>query len=136
MSTCPECQTPLPEDAPLGLCPACMLLGGRKNSEAQTLSYSEEEEAEAESDLSTLAQKDPSLELSESEGSRIGPYNCSKKSEKVDSALSSWRRSVNSSSAASPSRSTGEIARYHNGHRQECPTMLTGLSIQVMSTKH
>src|SRR5262245_13569956 len=28
MSNCPACQTPLPPDAPAGLCPRCLLQGG------------------------------------------------------------------------------------------------------------
>ena len=33
-SNCPKCATPLPRDAPRGLCPECLLLGGFEDENA------------------------------------------------------------------------------------------------------
>ena len=33
-SNCPKCRAPLPSDAPKGLCPECLLLGGFEDASA------------------------------------------------------------------------------------------------------
>ena len=39
-STCPKCTTPLPSDAPRGMCPECLLLGGFEEGDASESSSS------------------------------------------------------------------------------------------------